>query len=314
MKGPTKSAALAAEKARELRVQRLRHSLDTRLDNPMAAIDALMAEAGDGDLQPELWERLHAAATRDSRTGDLAEAYRHAAKSPRMRRLDEAAQACVLLHGADFFRGVLGDPDGEGDFLERVVAIIPGHADAFPRLERRLEKLGDDRRLVELYSAVVFDPPRPPPVIATQALHRLVRVQPQSPVADEVLRRLVVLAGGNPKLLNALDAHCRATKRFGLACDLIERAIAVEEASGAASDLVHERRKRLVELCFGEAAAPARAIDQVEHLLDADPRDAFALKAADRLMSQREVASRAAAALQQARRARNSERPPPSRG
>lgn len=294
---------MAADKARMLRVERLRSTLDTRLENAFAAVDALMAEAAEGDPQTELWEKLHAAALRDAVEEGVADAYLKAIDGPRMRRLPPAAQTDVVMHAADFFQGIRGDQATTERLLARALEISPDRVEAFTRLEPKRDKAGEEPRLLELYAIVAATPPRDPKVLATQALNRAVLLTPKDPLPDDACRKLVALVSANARLLDALEAHCRSTKRAALACELIERAIA-EDAS-ASDALTAQRRTRLVELYFGEAAAPARAIEHVEQLLERDPNDAAAFKAGERLLSNAEVASRAAAALQKARRARS---------
>ncbi len=295
-----RSVALAAEKARNQRVQRLKTMLEQRLENPILAVDALMAEAGQGDRQDELWEQLHASAARDKMEAALAEAYLRCIDGQRMRRLPPKAQADVLMHAADYFQGVLGDPAKAEGLLERVLTIVPGHADAFARMEKRLEKLLDSRRLVELFASVASSPPKAPNVLATQAWTRVLQVSAKDPISDEACRKLVALVPKNGKLLDALEGHARQTKRFALACELLELAI----ASPADDAPVMDWRRRAMDLYMGEGAGPALAIDHVEALLERDPNDPHVLKVGERLLSTREVASRAAAALQKARRAR----------
>lgn len=300
----SRSVALAAGKARSLRVQRLKMMLDQRIDNPFAALDALLAEAADGDPQAELWERLHAAAMRDGVEAALADAYLKAVESPRMRRVPAAGQADVLLHAADYFQGIRGDAETAERLLQRILSVMPDHVEAFGRLEKRLEKLADNRRLVELFATVAATPPRPLPVLATQAHNRLVMLTAKEPLSEDAAKRLLAYVPANPKLLDALDAHCRATKRPELACELIESALG-DGATGPEADArAVQRRHRLIELYFGEANAPAKAIAHVEALLERDPRDAEAFKAGEHLLSVLEVSSRAAAAVQKARRAR----------
>lgn len=286
-----------------LRVERLKMTLDKRLENAFAAIDALMAEAAEGDPQTELWEKLHAAALRDGVEEEVADAYLKAIDGPRMRRLSVEAQADVVMHAADFFQGIRGDLATTERLLVRALEIAPDRVEAFNRIEPRREKPGDERRLVELYAMVASTPPRDPKVLATQALNRVVLLTAKDPLPDEACRKLVALVPANGRLLDALEAHCRATKRGPLACELIERAIA--EDATASDATTAQRRARLVELYFGEGEAPARAIDHVERLLERDPNDAAAFKAGERLLSNLDVASRAAAALQKARRARS---------
>ena len=293
---------MAAEKARTERMTRLRATLEQRLANPIVAVDALMAELGEGDPQTELWEQLHLAATRDGVEAALADAYQKCANGPRMKRLPPQAQADLLMHGADFFQGVLGDPAAAETFLERVLTAVPGHPEAYVRLERRLEQLLDSRRMCELYASVVNAPPKPPSVLAAQAWNRVLQVSStKESLSDDACTQLVGLVPHNPRLLDALEAHCRSTKRPALACALIEQALLVEDAP---ENLVVQWRQKLVDLYMGEAASPAEAMPHVEELLKRDPADTHALKIAERLLSTREVASRAAAALQTARRAR----------
>ncbi len=296
------SVALAAEKARALRLDRLRASIDRRLDNVFAAIDALMAEAGDGDPQTELWERFHAAVVRDGLEAQLSDAYSKVSGGPRMKRLPRNAQADVLVHAADWFQGVVGDITAAEGFLEKVLAIAPGHPDAFARLEKRFEKQLDHKRMLHLYASVADAPPRPAPVFAAQTLNRLLTLPAKDALTDEACRKLVALVPANPKILDALDAHARSTKRVALACELIEQALFDETMPDAQ---VVQRRQRLLELYLGEAPSPAAAIAHVEKLLERDPTDAIALRAGERLLGAKEISSRAAAALAGARRARS---------
>ncbi len=294
---------IAAEKARTLRVERLVALLDKRLDLPIAAIDALIAEAAEGEPQLPLWEKLHAAAARDGVEANVADAYLKAVSGARMRRLAADAQADVLVHAADFFQGIRGDLETTEQLLRRALELRPDRVDVFTRLERRLERPGEERRLVELHAVVAATPPREAKVLATQTLNRLVLLGAKQAVADDACRKLLALVPVNPKLLDALEAHCRATKRAALAAELVERALLEDDAAPA--PIVTQRRHRLLDLYFGELNTPSRAIDHVELLLERDPNDAVAFKGGERLLGKSDVASRAASAVQKARRARS---------
>lgn len=299
----SKSVALAAEKARELRVLRLRTILEEgKLDNPLAVLDSLLAELVDGDSQIALWEKLHGNAMREGKEKEVGEAYARALAGARMKRLDAKQQAEVLMHNVDYVSGVLGDAEAASVLLERVLDISPDNADAFNRLEKRLEKLMAIRRLVELYARVAATPPRPAQVLATQVLLRLVTVPPTDPISPDACKKLVALVPVSSKILDALEAHCKATKRAALAAEIAEKALALDVDAGEVTN--RPRRHRLLDLYLGELAKPAAAIEHVEKLLERDPHDAVAFRAGERLMSQRDVSSRAAAALQIARRAR----------
>jgi hypothetical protein len=299
-KALSKSVAIAADKTRAQRVSRLKMLLGTRVDNVLAVVDALMAELADGQAQTELWEQLHAAAIRDAAEAALAEAYTKCVNGARMKRLTPEAQAEVFMHAADFAQGILGDASIAEGYLTRVLAIVPTHAEAFARLERRYDKLLDARRLLELYAAFAAAPPKPINVMATQAYNRLLQLTAKDPLSDDACQKLLALVPAHSRMLDVLEAHCRSTKRFDLACTLLTKALAAETDDTAAV----ARRHRLLELSLGDAQKPLLAVAQVEALLARDPNDTLALKQAERLLSVRDVASRAAAALQAARRTR----------
>jgi hypothetical protein len=300
-KSRSSSVAVVAEKARTERLLRLKASLARRLENPIVAVDVLMGELGEGEPQTAMWEELHAAAIRDGAEAALADAYQKSIAGPRMKRLKPQTQADVLMHAADYFQGVLGDAVTAEHLVERVLTIVPGHVEAYGRLERRLEKLLDSRRILELYASVAAAPPKPVNVLATQAFNRALQLSPKDPLPDDACKQLLALVPVNPRLLDALETHCRATKRFALACALIEQTLLDREL---AEEMAVQRRRRLLDLYLGEAASPTEAIAHVELLLQRDPSDDAVFKVAERLLSTREAGSRAAAAMQAARRAR----------
>jgi tetratricopeptide (TPR) repeat protein len=288
-----------AEKARALRLERLNTMIATRLEQPPQALETLISELRAGEAHTKLWEGLHAAAARDGKERELAAGYGQTTTPRRLQPLQPWAQAEILMHAADFAQGVLGDIAGSEKYLEQVLEVVPGHPEAYGRLERRYEGAGDKRRLVELYGLVAAAPPKTADDLARKAVNTLVPLPAKTPISDLACKQLVLLVPTNPSMLDALEGHCRKTQRFGLACELFEAAI----AQGGLPDATNsDQRRRLIELYIGDAAMPANAIAHVEALLDRDPADAAARSAAERLLGTREVAPRAAAALQKARR------------
>jgi len=273
--------------------------IETRLDQPPAALETLVQELQIGEPQTQLWEALHGAAVRDARESGVATAYRNLASGKRLQQLQPSAQAQVFMHAADFFQGMIGDGTAAENFLLRVMEIVPGQPDAFARLERRFEAQGDKQRLIELYSLAAAAPPNGADDLVKKALNALMPLPAKTAISAEACKRFVALVPTHPSILEALEAHCKKTQRPGLACALIEQAI-LEHNLGEAR--VVELRRRLIELYTGEAATPNNAISHVEALLDRDPGDAGARTGAERLLGSREVGSRAAAALQKARR------------
>ena len=288
-----------ADKARAQRLQRLKSSLGNCLEHPEAALETLMLELQIGELQPESWEGLHAAAVRDGKEPELAAAYGKVTVSRRLKQLTPPERASVLLHAADFFQGIRGDGAGAEGFLWRILESVPDHADAFARLERRCSAANDRVRLAELYALVAATPPRTPGELATAALDIISMLPSQSPLSDEACRKLLVLLPESQTLLGVLEKHCRNTGRFDLACELLEASL---EGNPVSKVKMIERRRHLIELYMGDAKTPEKAISHIEHLLDQEPSDAQARAAAEHLLRDHKVASRAAAALLAARR------------
>ena len=294
-----------AEKSRALRLERLRSTLAKHLGQPQAAVETLVSELQADEPRPELWETLHAAADRDGKELELADAYRKVATERRLKQLSPAAQAQLLMHAADFHQGVIGDADGAEALLQRVLEVVPDHAEAFSRLEPRFQAAGDKVRLVELYATVAAKPPKAADELARRVLTMLAQMSPKTPVSDAACKRLLAFVPVSAGVLRAVEDHCRKTNRLALACALLEQAIA---GPGLSEATVVEQRRRLIELYIVEANTPEGAIAHVEALLRRDATDPLARGAAERLLSNRAVASRAAAALGKARR--QNEMPP----
>ena len=286
-------------KARGIRLERLRSMLEKDLANPRAALETLMSELRIGDEQPKFWEELHSAAVRNGKEAELADAYRKMAADRRLKTLSPSAHANLLMHAADFFQGVVGDGDAAERFLWKVLEVAPDQVEAFHRLERRFEAANAELRLVELYAIVSRTPPRPPAEMAHRALQIVALLSAKTPLTEKALRGLLGLVPSNAAILSAIEAHCQKTNRIALACSLLEEAIV---GHGLSDVKVVEQHRRLIDFYMGEANAPASAISHVEELLRRDATDTQARAAAERLIPIRAVASRAAAALQRARR------------
>jgi hypothetical protein len=287
------------DKARALRLERLEGTLAKGLENPAAAMEALIAEVKAGEPRQRLWEALHAAAARDGKEQELKAAYAMVTSERRLSQLARPAQADVLVHAADFHQGILGDGNAAEAFLFRVQRIVPGHADAFARLERRLEARTDARGLIELYAIAASADLEGASSLVSKIVNKLVPLPASLPLSEEACKRVVALAPVHPILFDVLDAHCKKGKRFDLTCKLFEQALTDPELP---KTVAVTTRRRLVELYVVEVDEPASAMPHIEELLTEDATDELARGAAERLLSNRDVAARAAAALQKARR------------
>jgi hypothetical protein len=146
---------------------------------------------------------------------------------------------------------------------------------------------------------VAAAPPRSPDDLARRAVNAIAQLTAQTPISDVACKQLMAFAPASPAMLDTLEAHCQKTGRAGLACTLIEEAI---ERGGLPEARVLDKRRRLVDMYLGDAGTPEKAMPHVELILRHDPADARARTAAQHLLSNREVASRAAELLQEVRR------------
>jgi predicted protein tyrosine phosphatase len=281
------------------RLRRLAPMLDNELDNAAAAIEILVAEAEIGEFHPELWERLNAAAARDHKETELGAAYEAVARGRRLKPLAPATQAEVLMHGADFLQGILGNGEGAAALLTQVVAVVPDHTEAFERLQRFLTEASRNSELVQLYVTVAAACAEVPVLLIGRALGLIDLLPRSESLPLETCERLVRLAGTNPRVIAVLDAHCSDRGRFSDAAALIE--LAIQTGALPEKDVLQLRR-RLVSLYLGNAKAPEAAIPHVEELLRADSTNEEARAAADKLLTVPSVAARAAAALIAARK------------
>jgi hypothetical protein len=273
--------------------------LDSGVKQPLFALETLIAELRAGEHRPELWDQLHAVADRDHQEIELAAAYETVTTDRRLSQLELPARAELLMHAANFRQGIVGDAEGAAALLARVLAVAPDNLEAFSRLERKYSTAADRLRLLDLYAQVAAKPPRPAEEIARAAIAVLVLLLPSTPLGPGSCKRLLSLGCANLALVDALVSHCRKTGRVDLACDLLDRAMV---AGGYSQAVFLEQRRRLVDMYLGPGGSASKAIGHVEEMLRADPMDAQARAGAERLLSQRDVASRAAAALHEARR------------
>ena len=288
-----------ANKRSQARLRKLEPMLDVKLEACAPALELLVAEAEAGDPRPELWERLHAAADRDDMLVELGTAYEQLAKGRRLKQVPPEAQVTILIHGADFLTGILGDVAGASAFLERVVAADPEHADALSRLERHLAATGDDLRLATSYAIVVAGRRETPLLLLGKVLALVERLPADKLLSFDICERLVRAIPSNPRVVLVIEAHFKKSARFKEAAAILELGIELVVFSSFAE--IAQARRRLIELYLGELKTPDLAIAHVEELLRLEPGDAEARKAAEKLLTVPAVASRASLALQQSR-------------
>ncbi len=279
-----------------LRIEQLASYLEDQLAHEQQVLDLLVVAQARGQQNLELWDKLHAAALRDDRLVELAAAYEKLGQDRRVKIMPPQHQAQVFLNSARFFLRALGDLDAAESSLERVLGLVPGHTEAFELLKRILDDKGDREKLAMLYLTSVG--PRTEKDIALANLRAALGLLPESDaertmkVAQQILR----LDPGDEGALAALDERLSAAGKFP------ELARSLEQALAADPPMPDEQRMpvhaRLVELYDDKLPEVERAMPHVEALLAADPSHAGARRVASRLVTNRSMAARAAAALE----------------
>src|SRR5687768_9840198 len=135
-----KSAAPARRtvSALALKLSETQDALDTKVEHAAEVLDLLVMALGKGEDTAEVWDKLHASVVRNEQSGDLAVAYEEMAADKRVKLMQPEHQAHLHLRAAWFFAEVLGDSVGAVQAVERAVAAVPGHQEAFALLEELL--------------------------------------------------------------------------------------------------------------------------------------------------------------------------------
>jgi tetratricopeptide (TPR) repeat protein len=273
-------------------------TIEEKLEGEKVVLEAFLKAAARAPVDDDAWAKLHGAAVRDARTAELAFAYEAILQDKRLKALPPPSHADFLLHAAQFFGDVFGDDQGASSYLERALAIVPGHPEVFEKLESILVARGDLRELAERY--VELGQHRPTRAEQAQAYRR----------ASELLGDL---DGAEDRLVEVLQFLLRVepsdeAARFQLAATLSKRArprdvVRVFEQGLTVTDPAPSpesalrMRSALVEMYADELHELERATPHVEALLALDPDNAKGRAVAEQLLESKGVAARAAAAL-----------------
>jgi tetratricopeptide (TPR) repeat protein len=274
-------------------------SFEKKLENEEQILDALLATMARGAPPEGVWERLHAAALRDDRLSELAFAFEAASQSKRLKATSPPVGAEFLFQAARFFGEVFGDEVGAVSYLERALALVPGHAASFARLTDVLERTQQTKRLAEVMAAAAQHRPRgeQAPMLRRAAALFAQAGGPEEKVID-LLQQVLRLEASDEDSRARLEALYIKANRFRDVVRLNEQALAADPPPEE-----HTRRKlleQIISLYAERLHEPERAMAHVEQLLALDPRHEEARKVAQKLVVIKGLAGRAAAALSSA--------------
>src|SRR5215472_13471910 len=135
-------------------------NFDTKLDREDEVLEAMIAALARGQLAPDAWDKLFAAAKRDDKMSELAFAYESISQGKRLKAAAAAVQAEFLFQASRFFSEVFGDEFGATAYAERALVALPAHQGAFEKLEALLTKAKSFKRLAAVYAEVAAHKPR----------------------------------------------------------------------------------------------------------------------------------------------------------
>ncbi|WP_437903789.1 tetratricopeptide repeat protein [Sorangium sp. So ce327] len=295
MQQDTKSARVS------FRIDNLEAALEQGIDNEAAALDVLVAAAAKGSLHPELWAKLHEASARHDRFSELAFAYERLVGERRFGMLPQAAQAEVLVRAAEFLADSFGDPGGARPYLERALAVLPSHQEAFFRLERVLQEANEPAKLADLYAlAAGHRADRAEQLSLLRRAFELVDVNANGASDEEraikLLQQILKVDPGDASARWELEARYARAGRNQEIARMLEQALTAEAPPPDALEI----RARLIDLYSGPLKELERALPHVEEVLAQSPDHEAALRAGEALLARKTVLVRAAAALEAA--------------
>jgi tetratricopeptide (TPR) repeat protein len=285
---------------RLLRVEDLDTVLDHELENAQAVLDTLVNALAKNNHLPALFEKLHAVAAAQDRLADLAFAYENMVQDRRVKLLSPENQAHVFVHAVEFFADVFGDPDGAVAYAERALAAVPGQPEAVAKLRKILTDQGDAARLAKLeldLATHARDPDAQIPHLR-EAVSWAKQVEGLDALAIEALTKLQRLDPSDSDARAELEERLIRAGKPKEAVKVLEQALGRDPPVDAAEEFAI--RTRLLDLYTNDLKEPHRALPHIEELLAAAPEHQGARQVAERLLDNRAVAARAAAALSDA--------------
>ncbi len=271
-------------------------SFEAKVENEEPLVDAMLASLARTTLPTDAWEKLHEAAHRDDRLSEVAFAFESVSQGKRLRTAQPPIAAEFLFQAGRFFGDVFGDEAGAVTYLERALALWPGHAGAFAKIDTLLSKSRQGKKLAEVCATTAQHRPRGEQVpLLRRAAELLVEAGGADDKVMELLQSLLRLEPGDEDARFRLEALYVKANRFRDVVRLNEQALVADPPPDD-----HARRAllaRIVELYADKLQEPERALPHIEQLLAIDPANEGARKVAQKLVVIKGLAGRAAAAL-----------------
>lgn len=257
-------------------------------------LESMLASMARNILPPGAWEKVYEAARAEERTSELAYAFDAVSQGRRLKATQPAA-AAEFLFQAGRFAGDLGNADAAVSYLERALALAPGHSPSFTRLEELLRSSEQHLKLAELYAATAQHRARTEqPALLRQATELLLASGGPDDRLVELLQQRLRLDPADENAREALEPLLLKSGRFRDLIRLNEQAL-----SGDPVDAQTKLKllSGVVDLYADKLQEPERALPYVEQVLAIEPTHEQARRVAHKLVTIKGLAARAAAAL-----------------
>lgn len=264
--------------------------------NEEQLLEAMLSALARGTLPPDAWDKVHEDARRDERSSELAFAFESVAQGKRLKALQPNTAAEFLFQAGRFFGDVFGDEQGAITYLERALALSPTHAGAFAKLEEVLRTSQQYRKLGEVYATLAQTRPRSEqPALLRRAAELLTEAGGAEDRLVELLQQVLRLEPADERSRDQLESLYVRANRFRDVVRLNEQALAADP--GPDDETRQKLLARTIDVYAAKLREPERALPHVEQLLLLDPSHDGARRVAQKLVTVKGLASRAAAAL-----------------
>ncbi|HXX70399.1 MAG TPA: tetratricopeptide repeat protein [Polyangiaceae bacterium] len=270
-------------------------SLEARGTGEEQTLESMLASLARNVLPQGAWEKVYETARAEERLSELAFAFDAVAQGRRLKATHPAAAAEFLFQAGRLSED-LGKLDAAAAYFERALALAPGHAPSFARLEELLRSSEQHLKLAELYAATAQHRARAEqPGFLRQATELLLAAGGSDDRVVELLQQRLRLDPADDDARESLEPRLLKTGRFRDLIRLNEQALS--------GDLVAESQTRIkllssvVDLYANKLQEPERALPHVEQLLALEPTHDEARRVAHKLVGIKGLAARAASAL-----------------
>jgi tetratricopeptide (TPR) repeat protein len=265
------------------------------LSNPVAAFDVIARAVGEFPQELALWERLQTISALVDRPQAFVEALSSVLASESSASFSDDLQVDLAERAASVLEERLGDVERARPYLERVLALRPGHERSFQRLRQILTTQESWDELESLYERMISataDGQRRAALLAEIALVAE-EITGQRRKAISYYERILDIDPDHELSIRALDGLYASEEQWRQLAVLLEgQRVRASDSDRVDIDL------RLGTLLFEKLGDASSSLNHLESVVVARPSSTEATRLVERLLGVAEVRARAAAILE----------------